>query len=1295
MATLVLSAAGSALGSTLLPEGLSVLGAQISGAAIGQAVGATLGAYIDGKLFGGVASGQGPRLSDLQVMASSEGAPIPRLYGRVRIAGQVIWATNYLEQASTTSSGGKGGGGASQTNYSYSISFALGLCAGPITRIGRIWADGNLLNLSGVTWRLYKGDETQSADPLIETVEGDAPAYRGLAYIVFENLSVAEFGNRLPQLTVEVFRSLSDIESRVRAVTIIPGAGEFVYDTELERDYLSETASRSLNMHNGEGVADFTLAIDQLEATCPAVGAASLVVAWFGDDLRSEHCTLTPRVEISHKYTGPGTWSVAGLSRATAPLVSTIDGRPAFGGTPSDASVMAALMDLKSRGLACLFYPFILMDVPPENELADPWTGADSQPAFPWRGRIKGSDAGIAAFFGTASASDFTVSGTGISYSGPNEWSYRRMVLHNACLCMAAGGVDAFLIGSELRGLTQFRNGAGAYPAVAALRDLAAEVRSLLGATTKISYAADWSEYGSHQPDDGSGDLCFPLDPLWADHNIDFVGIDNYLPLSDWREGASHLDALAGTRSLYDVDYLRAGIAGGEYADWYYASDVDRAAQLRTPISDGAYGKPWVYAAKDIKNWWSHTHYERDGGVERLFPTDWVAEGKPIWFTEIGCPAIDKGTNAPNLFVDPKSAESALPPFSTGARDDFLQRMFIDAQTSHWDPEVDGFETSANPVSSVYDGRMVDPTRMFFWTWDARPFPAFPDLTDVWADGANWQLGHWLNGRLGAAPLSELVQAILHDVDFVHAETSALAGIVDGFVIDRIMSPRDALASLMLARFFEACESEGVIRFRHLGASPLMTLMPDDLAVADESAEAGYRLTRGQESEMPRVVKFTYIDGGADYRQAAIESRRLEVRSERVSTTSLPIVSHQADMQRVADIWLQKTWVERETAKLSLPPSRLALDPGDVITLALTDRRSDYRLTRVSDEGARQLEAVASETSLYGVTIAPPRKVTPRRAASFGPVLAVFLDLPLITGTETPYAPRVAMAADPWPGRVALYRETGDGLALDRMIDAMATIGRTLTPLAKGPTSRWDAGNRLSVRLVSGMLASASEAAVLKGSNVAALETSPGAWEVIQFRDAILQGDGRYELSGLLRGQAGSEGEMADMLASDARFVLLNGAISEIGMSETERGLARDWRWGPAALAYDDASYQAATLSFEGIGLRPLSPVHPKAQRDAGGDITLSWIRRTRLNGDSWAGTDVPLGEESEAYEVEIRDGATIKRLLTSTMPSVSYSAAAQVADFGSSSFTSLDITIYQISRSYGRGTGRSATLNV
>jgi GTA TIM-barrel-like domain len=92
----------------------------------------------------------------------------------------------------------------------------------------------------------------------------------------------------------------------------------------------------------------------------------------------------------------------------------------------------------------------------------------------------------------------------------------------------------------------------------------------------------------------------FHLDPLWSSSSIDFIGVDNYQPLSDWRDGTAHLDYASGTRSIYDRSYLKNGITSGENFDWYYASQLDRDAQTRTPIADGAYGKPWVYRSKDF-----------------------------------------------------------------------------------------------------------------------------------------------------------------------------------------------------------------------------------------------------------------------------------------------------------------------------------------------------------------------------------------------------------------------------------------------------------------------------------------------------------------------------------------------------------------------------------------------------------------------------------------------------------------------------------------------------------------------
>lgn len=234
MATLALAAIGSAIGGALLPSA-TLLGATLTGAAIGQAVGGVVGSLIDQALFG--ASGQGraldgPRLGSLQVMASRQGAPIPRLYGRARIAGEVIWATRFEEVANTSGGGngkglGGGGGGATQTTYSYFANFAVALCEGPVTRIGRVWADGKELDLGGITFRLHTGTETQLPDSLIEAKQGAglAPAYRGLAYVVFERMALAKFGNRLPQLAFEVFRAVDGFETQdLRAV---PGAASF------------------------------------------------------------------------------------------------------------------------------------------------------------------------------------------------------------------------------------------------------------------------------------------------------------------------------------------------------------------------------------------------------------------------------------------------------------------------------------------------------------------------------------------------------------------------------------------------------------------------------------------------------------------------------------------------------------------------------------------------------------------------------------------------------------------------------------------------------------------------------------------------------------------------------------------------------------------------------------------------------------------------------------------------------------------------------------------------------------
>jgi hypothetical protein len=1316
MAALVLGVVGSAIGSSI---GGTVLG--LTAAQVGGFIGATIGQQIDGALFSRkeTVHQEGPRLSDINLTASTEGAPIPRIYGRTRLGGQLIWAARFKETATTdtqTTGGGKGfGGGGGKTTvetttYTYSISFAVGLSEGIVTRLGRVWADGKLLDLSKFTTRFYAGSETQDADPLIQQIEGAAnvPAFRGLSYIVFEDMPLAEFGNRIPQLQFEVLRALhagdaTALDNVVQGVALIPGSGEFVLATSIVRAEDGYGGTTGQNKNNNLGVADFEASLDQLEALLPNCKSVVLVLCWFGDDLRCGQCAIKPKVEVAAKSTAPLVWSVDGIARENAAVVS-VDGagRPVFGGTPADASVVEAIQELKARGFAVHVYPFLLMDIPSGNAKPDPYGGAE-QAAFPWRGRITCDPAPghagtvdktaaaatqVAAFFGNASAANYSVSGTTVSWTGGADWGYRRMVLHYAKLCAALGGVDSFLLGSELEGLTKIRSSASAYPTVTQLKTLAADVKAILPAA-KVSYAANWTEYANHRPADGTGDVFFHLDPLWADSHIDFVAIDNYLPSSDWRDGDTHLDYADGRR-ITDKDYLDQNVEGGEHFDWFYADQAARDAQTRSVIADSnPANEPWVFRYKDIHGWWANAHHDRPGGVRNASATAWAPQSKPIWFTELGCPAVDRGSNQPNVFVDAKSSESALPYYSRGTRDDLIQRRALEAAIDHW------AEGAHNPVSATYGGRMIPESRVHVWCWDARSFPDFPARASVWTDAGNWRLGHWLNGRVGLVMLADLVADLAAYGGFADIDVSGLFGLVTGFVVERTMSVREALEPLMLAYQFDAYESEGLIKFAHRGGARQRALSESDLVMADgDEPKAGFKLTRAQESELPLASRLGFIDAAADYRQTAVESRRLVGASERTAVSTLPVVMEQSFAQGVSDAVLMDAWVARERAGFALAPSELALDATDIVTLNAGGRDWRLRLTEIADAGARRIAAERTDPSVYELIGGPDSTREPAPVTTFGKAYGVFLDLPLLTGTEIAYEPYFAAYATPWPGAVLLYRAAGSaGFALDAAVASPSTIGFTDGDFYSGPLFRFDRVNELYLTLIAGTLASKSELEVLNGANALALENEDGAWEIVQFTSAELLAPRAYKLTGLLRGQAGTESAMRDPVRAGARVVVLNRTLVQPGLTFDQRTLTFTYRYGPAGEDFSDPAFVEETRSFEALGLRPLAPAQLRGRRNyTNGDWTFTWQRRTRVGGDDWAQTEVPLGEESEAYEIEIYDltGATLKRTLSASTPSVLYTASQQTSDFGAAQWN-VFVRCYQLSAAFGRGAGAEA----
>ncbi|MDO5641880.1 MAG: glycoside hydrolase TIM-barrel-like domain-containing protein, partial [Paracoccus sp. (in: a-proteobacteria)] len=537
MATILLSAAGAAIGSGV---GGTMLG--LGGAVIGRAIGATVGRVIDQRLLGGGAQAvETGRIDRLRIQTAGEGVVIPRIWGQMRLPGHVIWAAP-LTEVTKRQRGGKGTG-PRVTTISYRLSVALALCEGPILGIGRVWADGEEIAPADLNMQVYDGSDEQLPDPCIAAHEGEgAPAYRGTAYVVLEELDLERWGNRLPQLSFEVTRPAlagGGLSEQVQAVAMIPGTGEYSLATVPVAYHLGFGTRQPANSASALAATDFMASMAALGRELPRVGSVSLVVSWFGDDLRVGHCSVQPKVEQRRRDGDAMAWRAGGIRRAEAAEVARQDDRPIYGGTPADDAVIQALRAIAKAGKKAVFYPFILMEQVSGNGRPDPWSGAPDQPVMPWRGRITAeiapgrdgspdgtpaNEAAIRAFFGSASAGDFSVAGGRITYTGPAEWSYRRFILHYAHLCTLAGGIDSFLIGSEMVGLTQLRGAGNSFPAVAELRRLAADVRAILGPQVKISYAADWSEYFGYHP--GGGEAFFHLDPLWSDANIDFIGID-------------------------------------------------------------------------------------------------------------------------------------------------------------------------------------------------------------------------------------------------------------------------------------------------------------------------------------------------------------------------------------------------------------------------------------------------------------------------------------------------------------------------------------------------------------------------------------------------------------------------------------------------------------------------------------------------------------------------------------------------------------------------------------------------
>lgn len=1296
MATILFAAAGAAIGSGF---GGTVLG--LSGAVIGKAVGATLGRAIDQRIMGG---GSEPvevgKIDRFQVMGASEGTAIPKVWGRMRIPGQVIWSSPFQQITNTTrSSGGKGRPSQTTVQYSYTVSLAVALCEGEILGVGRIWADGVETSPQSLNMRVYTGSESQLPDPTVETHVGslNAPAYRGIAYVVLENLDLSIFGNRVPQLSFEVMRraqgksaeQVPDLQDAIRAVAIIPGTGEYALSTTKVWEDKGLGNTRSYNVNSPSRETDLETSLKQLRRELPNCHAASLVVSWFGSDLRCGYCEIKPKVESTQSVGASLPWRAGGIDRFQASEVPKLDGRSLYGGTPADQSVLEAIAALKAHGKSVMFYPFILMEQLQGNALPNPYTDANEQPVMPWRGRITLSSAPgrpnspdatdaarteVRTFFGSTKISDFQIVANTVIFTGEDVWCYRRFILHYAHLCKIGGGVESFCIGSEMRALTQIRASNHRFPAVEELISLAADVREILGPTVKLSYAADWSEYFGYHVE---GNVYFHLDPLWSDTNIDFVGIDNYMPLSDWRDGDDHVDA--SWQSNYNLDYLMANIAGGEGFDWYYESSEGAVDQLRSPIVGFEHQEDWIYRYKDVRSWWQHEHFNRINGLRLEMPTGWIPESKPVRFTEYGCAAVDKGTNEPNKFYDGRSSESALPRASLGSRDDFVQMQYYRAQYIYW------ANASNNPHSRLYSGRMIDWNYCYAWSWDARPHPEFPRNDQVWSDGPSYYRGHWLNGRAASAPLDRVIREVCEDCGLVEIDSSFAFGTVHGYVSATVQSGRSILQPLLACFGFDTYENEGKLHFKSRDLVKLPEVIVSSI-VERNGKDYISSITRADASENITSLRFSYIMADGSFALSMVEALDPSSETTSVVDAEYQLLFPSEAAKNIVLRWQAEAYLSKEKLTLSLPMSYSDVEVGSLIS----NDFGTFRVDRLQIEDKILCEASRCDQLGQRKALTEDDKHIWKAFEVAGRLFHLWLDLPQFDALADDVSPYLAVTGKPWTGPAVLWSSSEDSsYSLNTLINRPAMIGLTQSALLGCRPGIIDRGEELLVQFRAGALESTSQLSLLSGRNLVAIgDGSKDRWEIFQFMNAELRGPGLYGLSLRLRGQMGTDAFIRERWEPGSFIVVLDEAITRIQLPKRLLNVEQHFRIGPAKEPIGSESVVHDIASFSGASLRPFSVCHLAGERSPQFSHVFRWIRRTRLDGDGWSVADVPLNEETEQYLITITDTSgqlKLTRLLSE--PFFELTQDSRVA-LGITGIYCLSVS--QVSSWYGPGPART-----
>lgn len=1308
----------------------AIVGAYFGAPQLGFAIGYGLGSLIDPEKG---PHQEGPRVTDLKVQNSSYGSPIPVVWGSYRLAGSVIFSTDIIESSTTEDVGGKGGPTSSSTTYTYAGNFAVAVCRGPITRIRRIWGDSKLIfdshdgttleasrtittvngDLAIYEWTAgsgkskYKnymtfhyGTEDQLPDATMEAKlgAGNVPAHRGLCYITFKNFPLQDFGNRLPSISVEVEQAPSGTSAAEAGLIVVDAVPEAYVD-----QILGDNSSPMVGSGPYWMAPDFAnrrwvfpgfidQAGDYLNSlrffTLPMDGADP------GISVINPHDTLGGALNWG---TMPGTdqtapedfqvdpysgdywyqWGADRLYDALAVARASDSYQFRYFPYNFDDSLGQGVIRLcgftpnfavalvwEEFGSTVYLFDKLNLGRPPGG-FDDPYLRPAARHVLPYEHIYDIGWCWVSEHVCYIMC-DGRSNGNPLVEYPPSIFRLLKLDLTGVTVPTLSWGVLPTITG-HITDVTPWTAGTSIEENFFQTYPYDAEFMMIYDAVNGLLNISATAVLMQSNTDGYDPPLSYPAEVFTTRRYGRPMGVYN-LATSAWTDLGVQAGLIdAGGLKVDDIGDAAMAVLEVQAADWHkpnsgYAYDDYSAyvwtIETRQPVTAGTI--TWNFSTVLVQR--------------RV--SDWSVINTLLMASDFGGAYNDVLVGAFQVQGDRAPNQSLNAP---------AQRSYaVDPETQTLVGKYYG--PGYTPIDShIYDHRVYDGNAGIVKV-------TLPVVATV-ASNATLDLI--------VRDISQACGLSASDFDVTALATQT----VRGFCLTREVTGRGAIESLQQVFLFDGVESDGVVKWHfRAAASSVGTLTEDMLAAREyqENEEGGDPLlitNNRQELDLPESLTLTYQDQGRDYQAGAQIARRFRavVHSRDNASIEVPVVLTADEAKGVVQKALYLAWATSTGYEFNVPLDAIQYDPGDVVSVNHRGNVYAVYLTEVS-LGANNVigcRGFADDAQAFLVTA---DTVGTTGAGFTAPVLTalaistpVLIDGPLLSAdTDTPgFYAAVSTDSGQFPGAVLYSSTDGAVYGAEAAVVVRAKVGTASTALASGQTTRFDAAHTVEVSLTdtTWTLESVAKTDVLRGLNRAMLGN-----EMIGFTTATSTGTaGHYTLSGLLRGMQGTDWAVAGHAAGD-RFVLLeaNGQIVNVSEDLTQRNTARSFKAVTSGGLIDDASATSFTAVYR--RLMPLSPVHITATRDGSNNVTLTWVRRARLNAQWYDNADVALDETTESYSIDILNGVTVVRTLTSASPTVDYLAADATSD-GLTPGDPVSLRVYQISSRVGRGFPGSATV--